>query len=353
MTATAVASGLARRAGGAWREGLRWVVAIAIGLAGFSFFVALVGANPWEALTALWQATVVDDIGPGEVLVAAAPVILCALAVAIPARAGLWNLGGEGQLILGVIGATAVSMMIPADLPGIAALPFIALGGAVLGGAWAMVAALLRVAVNLNEAICSLLMSYVAVRVLDYFVHGPWKDPASLGFPQAAPLPESHRLPAILTGRMHVGIIIAAVALIAVYLLMRRTTWGFHLRVVGGNAEAGRRAGLPVKTLIVTSMAVGGGLAGLAGAVQLAGVEFQARPAIAGSYGFLGFLVSWLAKHDPRWILIAGVLIGGVAVGGDALQIDANLPGASVNILMALLLLAVLGRSAPARGVEG
>jgi general nucleoside transport system permease protein len=348
-----MASGLIRRAGGAWRETLRWVIAIGIGLLGFSFFVAIVGADPWQALTALWQSTVVDEIGPGEVLVAAAPVILCALAVAIPARAGLWNLGGEGQLVMGVVGATAASMMLPADLPGIAALPMIGLGGAVVGGAWAVLAAGLRVTVGLNEAICSLLLSYIAVRVLDYFVHGPWKDAASLGFPQAAPLPDSHRLPEIISGRMHVGIIVAVVAVVVVFVAMRRTTWGFHLRVVGGNAEAGRRAGLPVKTLILTSMAVGGGLAGLAGAVQLAGVEFQARPEIAGAYGFLGFLVSWLAKHDPRWILIAGVVIGGVAVGGDALQIDADLPGASVNILMALLLLAVLGRSASARGAEG
>ncbi len=353
MSAGTITSGLARRAAGTWREVLRWLIAIGLGLAGFSFFVAIVGADPWNALTALWQSTVVDDIGPGEVLVAAAPVILCALAVAIPARAGLWNLGGEGQLVMGVVGATAASMMLPSGLASIVALPLIAIGGAVIGGAWAAVAGALRVSVGLNEAICSLLMSYVAVRVLDYFVHGPWKDAASLGFPQAAPLPDSHRLPAILTGRMHLGILVAVVAVCVVFFVMRRTRWGFHLRVVGGNAEAGRRAGLPVKTLILSSMAVGGGLAGLAGMIQLAGIEFQARPEIAGAYGFLGFLVSWLAKHDPRWILVAGVLIGGVAVGGDALQIDANLPGASVNILMALLLLAVLGRRATARGVEG
>jgi len=341
------------------RDLLRWGSAVVIGLAGFAFFVAAVGADPFEALSAMWRAAVVDPIGPGEVLVYAAPVILAALAVAIPARAGLWNLGGEGQITMGVVGATVASHMIPSSLDSWAALPLLAVGAAIAGAIWCGIAAVLRVSVNLNEAISSLLLSYVALRVLDYLVNGPWKDPGSLGIPQAEPLPASQQLPLLDWlpvfggGRLHAGILVAVLALAVVLFASRRTVWGFRLRVVGGNPEAARRAGLPVKQLIITAMLAGGAIAGLAGFVQLTGVEGAAKGGIAGVYGFLGFLVSWLGRHDPVAILIGAVVVGGIAVGGDALQIDAGLPAASINILLALLLLAVLGRRGRARGAEG
>ncbi|MEW6582465.1 MAG: ABC transporter permease [Actinomycetota bacterium] len=346
-------AGPAARAAARMRPGtglVRWLAAIGAGLAGFALFVAIAGGSPAAALQAIWSSTVVDAVGPGEVLVAAAPVILCALAVAIPAWAGLWNLGGEGQLVVGAIGATVVSQALPSSLGSWAALPLLLAGGAIGGALWCAIPAVLRVTVNLNEAISSLLLSYVALRLLDYLVNGPWKDPRSLGFPQAEPLPDGHRLggldwlPVAGGGRLHTGLLIALAAVAAAVVAHRHTTWGFRLRVVGGNGEAARRGGLPVKRLIVGAMVAGGALAGVAGMVQLSGVEFQAKGGIAGAYGFLGFLVSWLVRHDPRWIVLAGIAIGAVRVGGDALQIDANLPAASVNVLLALLLLAILAR---------
>jgi general nucleoside transport system permease protein len=337
---------MARRTSGAGG----WILALGLAVGGFALVVAGIGASPWEAFTAMWNSTIVDDVGPGEVLVAATPILLCAVAVAIPARAGLWNLGGEGQLIFGVVGATAVSQMLPQTLGSGFALPLLGLGGAVAAGLWCAIPAALRVAVNLNEAISSLLMSYIALRVLDYLVNGPWKDPVSLGFPQAEPLPETQRLPLLESipyvggGRLHLGFVVALVAAALVVFLFFRTKFGFLLRVVGGNDEAARRSGLPVGRIIITAMIIGGLLAGLAGMVQLSGVEFQAKRGIAGAYGFLGFLVSWLTRHNPVWIVFASIGVGAVRVGGDALQIDANLPASSVNILLALLLLAVLAR---------
>jgi simple sugar transport system permease protein len=338
---------------------LRWAFAVLVGVAGFALFVAAVGADPLAALRSMWEAAVVDEVGPGEVLVYAMPVALAALAVAVPARAGLWNLGGEGQIVMGVVGATVASQAIPSDLNRWIALPALMVGAAILGAFWAGVPGLLRITVNLNEAISSLLLSYVALRVLDYLVNGPWKDPGSLGIPQAEPLPGDQLLPAldwlplVGGGRLHAGLAVALAALVLVMYLSRRTTWGFRLRVVGGNGEAARRAGLPVRRLVLTAMLTGGAMAGVAGFIQLSGVEGAAKGGIAGVYGFLGFLVSWLAGHDPRWILLGALVVGGIAVGGDALQIEAGLPAASINILLALLLLAVLGRRGRVRGVEG
>lgn len=353
MTATGAIAVLRSRSPEAVRTARQIGVAILVGCAGFAAFVALVGVNPLTAFSAMWRSTIIDSVGPGEVLIAATPIVLCALAVAVPARAGLWNLGGQGQLVFGVLGAAGASQALPDDLSIWVALPMVMVVGALGGALWAGVAGVLRVAFHLNEAISSLLMSYIAVRVLDYAVHGPWKDPQSLGFPQARALPESHRLPLLGNGRVHAGILIAFAMVALIGYLVKRTRWGFTLRVVGGNAEAARRAGLPVRSLIVTSMLVGGALSGLAGAIQLAGVEFNARPDIAALYGFLGFLVSWLAGHRAGAILVAGLAIGAITVGGDALQISADLPAASVNILMALILLAVLGRTRRVRGQEG
>lgn len=353
MSPAAVIGSIRARSPQALRTATGIGVAALVGAVGFAAFVLLVGNNPFDAFSAMWQSTIMDSVGPGEVLIAATPIVLCALAVAVPARAGLWNLGGQGQVVCGVLGAAGVSLAMPDGLAAPLAIPLLSLGGALAGAAWSAISALLRVTFNLNEAISSLLLSYVAVRILDYAVHGPWKDPASLGFPQARPLPESHRLPLFGSGRIHAGILIALVMVVVIAYVLRRTRWGFQLRVAGGNAEAARRAGLPVKRVIVTSMVVGGALSGLAGAIQLAGVEINARPDIAAMYGFLGFLVSWLAGHRPWFILMAGIVIGAITVGGDSLQISADLPAASVNILMALVLLAVLGRSARVRGAEG
>lgn len=358
MTAASVA-GAGRRMAGAARGLGGWLLAVVVGLAGFSFFVLAVGESPADALRAMWDAAVVSEIGPGEVLVYATPVILAGLAVAIPARAGLWNLGGEGQIVMGVVMATVASQLIPETTPALLALPLLMLGGAVGGALWSAVPGVLRIGVNLNEAISSLLLTYVALRVMDHLVNGPWKDASGLGQPQAKPLPDEQRMPLAEWipfaggGRLHLGIVVSAVAVAVVFFIIRRTAWGFRLRVVGGNGEAGRRAGLPVNRLILGAMILGGAFAGVAGAVQLMAVEGQAKAGIAGVYGFLGFLVSWLARHDPRWILLGGIAIGVIVVGGDGLQIEVGLPAASINILLACLLLAVLGRRGRIRGAEG
>lgn len=358
MTAASVA-GAGRRFAGRARGLGGWLVAVLIGLAGFAFFVAAVGENPVDALRAMWDAAFVSEIGPGEVLVYATPVVLAGLAVAIPARAGLWNLGGEGQIVMGVVMATVASQLVPEGTPATVAVPLLIVGGAVGGALWSAVPGVLRIGVNLNEAISSLLLTYVALRVMDYLVNGPWKDASGLGQPQAKPLPEDQRMPLAEWvpfaggGRLHAGIFVAVAAVIVGWFVIRRTAWGFRLRVVGGNGEAGRRAGLRVNRLILGAMVMGGALAGVAGAVQLMAVEGQAKAGIAGTYGFLGFLVSWLARHDPRWILLGGIAIGAIVVGGDGLQIDVGLPAASINILLACLLLAVLGKRGRTRGAEG
>jgi simple sugar transport system permease protein len=150
-------------------------------------------------------------------------------------------------------------------------------------------------------------------------------------------------LPLLGWNQVNVGIVIAVLATAGVWWLLRSTRFGFQLRVVGGNTEAAKRAGLPVAMLVIGAMLIGGALAGLGGATQLAGAEFKLRPGFLVTYGYIGFLASWLARHDPPKVAIGAVLLAAISIAGDSLQIDSALPAATVNILMALVLLAVFG----------
>jgi general nucleoside transport system permease protein len=285
------------------------------------------------------------------VLVRAAILLLAALAVAVPARAGLLNVGGEGQIVLGAVAAAGVGLVTDQRLPGGVVLVLMIVAAMAAGAAWAGIAAVLRLTVKVNEAISTLLLNFVAIDIMLGLIYDPWKDASGFGQPSSRPLAEAARLPLFATGgTVNAGIVLALLALGAVWWAMRYTAWGFRLRVVGGNPEAARRAGMRVGPLLLSAMLVGGALAGLAGLVHFAGTEFKLRPGMTTNFGYVGFLASWLAMHRPLRIGLAALLLAAIAMGGDSLQIDSGLPGASLNVLMAVVLLVVLGsRFAPGR----
>lgn len=323
----------------------RWIAIFGGALAVFGVFLAMKGAPPLEVYHNMLQSMVGSNVRISEVLVKWTPILLTGLAVAVPARAGLFNIGGEGQLVLGAIGAAGVAHALNGELTAAPTLALMALGGSLLGAAWALIGAFLKLATRVSEAISTLLLNYVAILLLEYLVNGPWKDPASLGFPEGKAVGDTARFGLILSDtRLHFGVLVAAIVALIVWFVLRGTAWGFRLRVAGGNAEAARRAGMRVGLLIVSAMAVGGLLAGLAGMIQVAGVEGRVRPGMAAGVGFIGFLASWMAAHKPGHVALAALLLAAIAVGGDSLQIDAGLPSATVNVLMALVLLAVLSR---------
>jgi simple sugar transport system permease protein len=298
---------------------------------------------------AMWESTVMNAYGRGQVLDKAAPFILAALAVAVPARAGLVNIGGEGQIVIGATAAGGVALALGPHATGTPALLLMALAAGAAGAAWAGIAAALKLAGNVNEAISTLLLNYIGVDVLAYLVYGSWRDAAGNGQPAAKPLPAENALPG-LGDYAHIGIVVALVAAGVVAFALKRTRWGFMLRCVGGNPVAARRAGLKVGFLLLTAMAIGGALAGLAGMIQFTGLEGQLRPGIAATFGYTGFLASWLARHQPAKVVLAALLLAAIAVAGGSLQITSHLPGSAVNILMAVVLLAMLAvRRSPSR----
>ena len=323
---------------------LLWLGMYAAALVIFGAFVATRHVNAIDMYKSMWDSTLTGSYGPGQVLNRAAPFILAGLAVAVPARAGLVNIGGEGQIVIGATAAGGAALALGPHGGTVVSLVLMGLAAAAAGAAWAGIAALLKLKGNVDEAISTLLLNYVGADVLSYFVYGPWKDASGNGQPASKPLSEHQTLPTWSAINGHIGILIALAVALVIGLLLWRTKWGFALRCVGGNQEAARRAGLSVAMLMVTAMLVGGALAGLGGMIQLSGMEGQLRPGVAATFGYTAFLASWLARHQPGKVVLAALLLALIAVAGDSLQISSSLPGAAVNVLTAVVLLVVLSQ---------
>jgi general nucleoside transport system permease protein len=329
------------------REGLYFVGALVVALSGFALVLLLQGRDPIATYTDMLGITLGSTYGRSEVVVVMIPILLCALAVAVPARVRLVNVGGEGQLYIGAWLASWATLSFP-GLPPLLMLPLMLILSMIGGGLWALLPAFLRALGWLNETISTLLLNYVAILFVQYFVFGPWKDPGSGNFPQSEAFVPAAQLPVIPGTRVHAGIVIGLLAVMVLYLILHHTRWGYEMRAIGGNGEAARRVGIPVALYIVSALMIGGALAGIAGFGEVSAIQGRLIPNISPGYGYIGFLVSWLADHNPLTIVLMSLLIAVISAGGDSLQINQNLPFASVNLLMALTLFVVLalrGRS--------
>ncbi|MGY2876559.1 general nucleoside transport system permease protein [Marmoricola sp. URHA0025 HA25] len=322
---------------------VRWVLAIAAALVIFSVLLAVKSVNPVDAYSKMIDSTLNRPRSVQEIFVQMTPLVLGALAVAVPARAGLTNVGGEGQIIIGAVAACGTFLMLGDGAPGGLIIVAMLVASMVAGALWAGLAAALRLVAGVNEAISTLLLNFIALDVLLYLIYQPWRD-NPVGQPTTKELVDTAKLPVLAAGnKVHIGLIIALVLVVAVHLLLNRTRWGFRISVAGGNAEAARRAGLNVGFLVISALMIGGALAGLAGMIHFAGVEYKLRPGFGNQLGYTSFLACWLARHQPFPIVVAALVFAALSVAGDSLQLDSGLPGSSVNVLTALILIAVLG----------
>jgi simple sugar transport system permease protein len=332
-----------------WLEALgRWAAAIAGAFIVFGAVLLANGADPARVMADAFDATFTENASLQQILIKATPFALAALAVVVPARAGLVNVGGEGQVLVGAIAAAGVGLWYDQKVMGDALLIVMFLAAAIAGALWAGIAAVLRLTVKVNEAISTLLLNFIAIDLLLYLIYDSWKDPYGSGQPATRPLADRAKLEVFRGSMVNVGLVVAVVAAFVVLFLLVRTSWGFKLSVVGGNPEAARRAGMPVALLLLSAMLVGGALAGLAGAIQFSGVEYKLRPNLTANIGYIAFLISWLARHRPIPVLLGSLAFAAITVAGDSFQIDSGLPSATVNILTGLILVAVLGWTGPA-----
>ena len=292
----------------AWRRAA-WTGLAA--LLAFGAVLLIAGKHPLQGYADTARMLLGSVQGFTELFVRMGPLLMTALAVAIPARLGLFNVGGEGQLYLGALTATGAAL-------GLAELP-----------AWLLLPA-------------TLLLNYVAPLAVGYLIFGPWRSADSASYPQSPQLAEGARLAVLPGTRLHAGLIIAVLCLALYAYVLQRTRWGLEMRAIGGNAAAAGHLGLPVHRYMLLGMAVGGGMAGLAGMAEVSAIQGRLVAEISPGYGYMGFLVAWLAGPSATRIVVMAFVFALVSSIGDVLQITQGLPFAVVNILMALILFSVL-----------
>ncbi len=332
-----------------WASGLvRFGGLLGIALGAFALVLLVFGKNPIKAYVDIFSNTLGSAYGFSEALVKMIPLTLAAVATALPARIWLINVGGEGQFHIGALFAAWGALNF-GNLPAWLLIPWISFLGFLGGGLWGFLSGFLRARGWVSETISTLLLNYVAILLLSFFVFGPWKDPESANYPQSAPFADAAILPTFFGTRVHLGLIYALAALVLFHLFLSRTRWGLEMRAVGANAEAARRNGIPLGRYIMALMFIGGGLAGLAGMAEVSAIHGQLRPSISPGYGYIGFLISWMAMGNAAGILAAAFLLAIITAGGDILQMTLRIPGSVVNILMAIILFVILARKGGGR----
>ncbi len=321
------------------------ILALAGAVLLFGGFVWLGGTDPVEAWVLLFKGAFGDAFSWQNTLQRAAPLMLTALCVAIPYRAGLMVIGGEGALVLGGLACAALPYVFAPPAGWLGTL-MVLTAGAVAGGLWIALAGALRQYRGVNETIASLLMGYLAIGLFKHFVEGPMRDPESLNKPSTLPLAPEIQMGLIPGYEVHWGLVWGAVICVLAGLWLYGTTHGFATRVVGGNARAARLVGLPSHRLVITACALGGAGAGLAGAIEVAAVHTSANASIIVGLGYTGILVSFVARHNPLAIIPVAILFGGFGAAGSLLQRRLDLPDASVMVLQGFAFVLILASDA-------
>ena len=310
-------------------------------VAGFLLF-AMLGVPVVEAFKAYFIDPISDTYGLAELGVKAAPLIMIATALSLGFRAGVWNIGAEGQLILGGICGGAVALYFY-EVESALVLPLMCLAGVLGGILWAAIPALLRTTVNANEILVSLMLTYVASLLLSYLVHGPMRDPDGFNFPESRLFHDAATLPLVLPGtRLHIGAPIALFIALCAWLLLSRTLLGFALRVNGQAPRAARHTGFTQGKLVWFSLLFTGGVAGLAGLFEVAGPIGQLNPVISPGYGFTAIIVAFLGRLHPIGVIFAGLIMALSYLGGESAQITLNMPLAVTGVFQGMLLFFLL-----------
>jgi ABC-type uncharacterized transport system permease subunit len=320
---------------------LKSVWAILAALVVGAVLVRAAGANPIEAYSALFAGAFYDYYGIASTLVRMSPLLLAGLAVIIPLRAGLFNIGGEGQIYMGGLLGTLAALYIPEAVPAPIAIALTILAGATGGALWALVPALLKAYRGINEIITSLLLSYVAIYVVGALIHGVLMEPGA-PYPYSREIAFERALPIFLPRtEAHVGILIATVLAIVAWVVLKRTTLGLSIEMVGHNPVAARYAGLNLRRIILSSFAMGGAVAGLAGTFEVIGLKYRLFDHFSPGYGLQGIIVAFLAGLSPLMAIFAALFLAGLQVGAGAMQRAVGVDTTMVEALQGLIVLFV------------
>ena len=318
------------------------LAAIAASLVVCSALVVWSGESVLEAFALLLRGSLGSRFAITETLSRATPLIFTGLAAAVAFRARFWNIGGEGQFYCGALAVTWLGTGMFALHPALM-IPILFLAGALAGGALLLVPVVLKTRLRVDEVVTTLLLNFVVILLVSYLIEGPWRDPMSLGWPQAAPVVDEGELPKLLAkSRLHLGFVIALAAAALVWMLMAFTVWGYEIRAVGHNAAAAGFAGIRVNRAVLRTALISGGLAGMAGVSEVAGLKGYLTLDLSPGFGYAGIAVAMLASLHPIGVVASAVFLSAMFVGADSMSRAIGVPSYFADVVTAVSLLLVL-----------
>jgi general nucleoside transport system permease protein len=319
------------------------LIAVVLTLVTVGILFAIMGKNPITALYVYFIEPLTDPFSLAEIAVKATPLVMIAVGLSLCYIANIWNIGAEGQFLVGAIAGSWLAVRTNGTDAGAWVLPVMLILGALGGALYAMIPALCKIRFGASEILTSLMLVYVAYYGMDYLVRGPWRDPHGLNFPTTAPFDPAATVPALIEGsRLHAGTLVALVVVMIVAVMLGRTIMGFEIKLIGAAPRAARFSGFNSDQLVLLTFAVSGALAGLAGIIEVAGPIGYLQPDISPGYGFTAIIVAFLGRLNPVGILIAGLFLALTFIGGENAEIAMKVPQDLTKVFQGILLFYVL-----------
>jgi len=316
------------------------LIAILLALLTSAIFIMILDLNPLEVYLSMLNGAFGSGYRVNETIIKAIPLVIAALGISIAFRMQFWNIGGEGQIMMGAFSASFVALNF-AQLPKPILLSLMIIAGVIGGGLWALIPAFLKAKWGTNETIVTLMMNYIAIKWVTYLQYGPWKDPKSMGFPKVTNFTDNAILPKLLG--VHIGWIFALVLVVFIYIFMKHSKKGYEIAVLGESENTARYAGINIQKTIITAMILSGGLCGLVGMIQSSAINNTLSVELSAGVGFTAIIVAWLSALRAPVILIVSILFAALLQGGSFIQTAFGIPEAAALILQGMILFFVLG----------
>ncbi len=314
--------------------------AILLALLVCSLFIIFLSLNPIEVYGAMLKGAFGSAYKTKSTIIKAIPLLITTLGISVAFKMKFWNIGGEGQIVMGAFAASFVALKI-SNIPSFAVIPLMCAAGVFGGAVWAVIPALLKAKLRTNETIITLMMNYIALKWITFLQYGPWKDPKAKGFPKAPDFSEAAVLPKVFG--VHVGWIFALLLVVIIFVFMNHTKKGYEISVLGESEKTAVYAGINVNNTILTAMIISGGLCGLVGMIQASAVNNTLSVQVSGGVGFTAIIIAWLSQLNAFIALIVSVLFAALVEGGTYIQTAFNIPEAAALIIQSMILFFALG----------
>lgn len=314
--------------------------AILLALLVCSLFIMFLSLNPFEVYMAMIKGAFGSSYKTKATIIKAIPLLITALGISVAFKMKFWNIGGEGQIIMGAFTSSIIALKLT-HIPSFLILPLMIVAGVLGGAVWAIIPALLKAKLRTNETIITLMMNYIALKWVTFLQYGPWKDPKAKGFPKIQDFPKEAILPNVFG--IHMGWIFALLIVVIIYVFMNHTKKGYEISVLGESEKTAIYAGININKTIITAMLISGGLCGLVGMIQASAVYNTLSVEVSGGVGFTAIIIAWLSQLNAFAALVVSVLFALLVEGGTYIQTAFNIPEAASLIIQALILFFVLG----------